>query len=152
MLRVVVVAGDSMAPTYRSSDLLLTRRVGRASAVLSRGTVAVFRRDGLPMIKRAVGLPGDIVEMEAGNLFVNGEPVNGRDRVSGAHTHTWLVPEASYFMVGDNPAVSDDSRVWGQPFIAAESVDATVTRRLAGLGPFGGLIPRRRSAVASRAG
>lgn len=151
MVRIVVVSGDSMAPTYHSSDLLLTRRVGRASAVLSRGTVAVFRRDGLRMIKRTVGLPGDIVEMEAGHLFVNGEPVNGRDRVSGAHTQTWLVPHANYFMVGDNPSASADSRVWEHPFVSAESVDATVAGRLAGRGLFSGPIARRRSAAAGRA-
>ncbi len=151
MVRVVLVAGDSMTPTYRSSDLLLTRRVGRAAVVLSRGAVAVFRRDGFRMVKRAVGLPGDTVELEAGRLFVNGESIDGRRRVRGAHTQTWLVPEASYFMVGDNPAVSDDSRVWGQPFVAAESVDGMVTRRLAGLGRWGGLIPRRRSSAADRA-
>ncbi len=152
MLRVVLVAGESMAPTYRSADLLITRSAGRAAVVLSRGTVAVFRRDGLRMVKRAVGLPGDTVEVEVGRLFVNGESVDGRSRLRGAHTQTWLVPEASYFMVGDNPAVSDDSRVWRQPFIAAESVEATVTRRLVGLGPFGRLIARRRSAGARQAG
>lgn len=151
MVRMVLVAGDSMAPTYRAADLLLTRSAGRAAVVLSRGAVAVFRRDGLRMVKRAVGLPGDIVELEAGRLFVNGESVDGRRRLRGAHTQTWLVPEASYFMVGDNLAVSDDSRVWGQPFVVAKSVDAMVTRRLAGLGPIGGLIPRRRSAAAGRA-
>lgn len=133
MVRTVLVSGDSMAPTYRSSDLLLTRPVGRAPAVLSRGAIAVFRRDGLRMIKRTVGLPGDTVEMEAGRLFVNGESVDKRPRVRGAHTQTWLVPKANYFMAGDNASVSDDSRTWAQPFVSAESVDATVTRRLARL-------------------
>ena len=151
MIRIALVAGDSMAPTYRSSDLLLTRSVGRAYGVLSRGAVVVFRRGGLRMVKRAVGLPGDTVELEAGRLFVNGESIDGRRRLRGAHTQTWVVPQANYFMVGDNPAVSDDSRVWARPFVAAESVDATVTRRLVGLGPFGGFIPRRRSAAAGRA-
>lgn len=142
MVRIVRVAGDSMAPTYRSSDLLLTRPVGRASAMLARGDAVVFRRDGRRMVKRAVGLPGDVVEMEAGRLFVNGASVDGRSRVRGAHTHTWLVPDASYFVVGDNAAASDDSRVWAQPFVSARSVDATISMRL-NLG--------RRSDAASRA-
>ena len=150
MVRIVRVAGDSMAPTYRSSDLLLTRPVGRAPAVLLRGAVAVFRHDGLRMVKRAVGLPGDIVELEAGRLFVNGESIDGRTRVRGAHTHTWLVPEASYFMVGDNTSASDDSRVWEQPFVSAESVDATVTKRLRVSGQSGRLSLRRRFSAAGR--
>ena len=143
MVRFVLVEGDSMAPTYRSSDLLLTRPVGRASAVLLRGAIAVFRRDGLRMVKRAVGLPGDTVEFEAGRLFVNGQSVDGRGRVRGAHTQTWLVPAASYFMVGDNPTVSDDSRIWERPFVSAESIDATVTRRVAGPRRSRGLSLRR---------
>lgn len=130
MVRIVRVAGDSMAPTYRASDLLLTRSVGRASVGVLRGAPIVFRRDGRRMVKRAVGLPGDTVEMEAGRLFVNGASVDGRQRQHGAHTFTWMVPLASYFVVGDNAAVSDDSRVWERPFVRATDVDATVTRRL----------------------
>ncbi|MCC6497088.1 MAG: signal peptidase I [Propionibacteriaceae bacterium] len=132
MYRLVRVAGESMAPTYRSSDLLLTRPVGRAA--VRRGDVVVFRRGELPMIKRVVGLPGDFVELEAGRLFVNGESVDGRPRVPGAYTQTWRVPSASYFIAGDNPAVSDDSRVWDKPFVPRENVAAVVTRRL--LGPL----------------
>ena len=143
MVRTVLVAGDSMAPTYRSSDLLLTRSVGRASQVISRGAVVIFRRGALRMIKRAVGLPGDTVELEAGRLFVNGKSVDGRPRVRGAHVESWLVPEASYFMAGDNPSASDDSRVWVQPFVSVESVDATVTRRLASVGFLRGPTARR---------
>ncbi len=150
MIRVVRVAGDSMTPTYRSSDLLLTRPAGRAVVAASRGDVVVFGRGARRMVKRVVGLPGDVVELEAGRLFVNGQSVDGRRRVRGAHTQTWRVPAASYFMAGDNPAVSDDSRVWDQPFVLAGSIDATVTGRLAGLGRSGGLTRRRRSAAAGR--
>jgi len=150
MVRIVLVAGDSMAPTYRSSDLLLTRPIGRAAAVLSRGSIAVFRRDGLRMVKRAVGLPGDTVELEAGRLFVNGESIDGRPRVRGANTHAWLVPEASYFMVGDNQSASADSRVWEQPFVSAESVDATVMKRLNLPGRSRNLSFRRRSSAERR--
>src|SRR5665811_2232736 len=105
MNRLVRVAGESMAPSYHSSDLLLSRPGGRAGMRARRGGVVVF---------------------------LNGEPVDGRPRVPGAYTQTWRVPEASYFMAGDNPAVSDDSRVWDQPFVPVESVEAVVTRRLMG--------------------
>src|SRR5665648_1193569 len=86
MNRLVRVAGESMAPTYRSSDLLLTRPAGRAGVRARRGDVVVFRHGEVRMIKRVVGLPGDLVELEAGRLFVNGEPVDGRPRVRGAYT------------------------------------------------------------------
>ena len=132
MMRLVRVAGDSMAPTYRSSDLLLTSPVGRTKDSVRRGDVVVFRRGELRMIKRAVGLPGDLVEMEAGRLIINGDPVDGRPRVRGAFTQTWRVPDHGYFMAGDNSSVSDDSRVWDEAYLAAGSVEAVVTRRVAG--------------------
>ena len=149
MKRVVRVAGESMSPTYPSSDLLLTRPVGRAGVGARRGDVVVFRHGGLRMIKRVVGVPGDVVELEAGRLFVNGESVGGRPRVQGANTQTWRVPGTSYFMAGDNPAVSDDSRVWDEPFFSDACVDAVVTRRL-GAG-WRGLRLRRPGAATGRA-
>lgn len=150
VIRLVRVAGESMAPTYRSPDLLLTRPVGRAGVRVRRGDVVVFRRGELRMIKRAVGLPGDLVELEAGRLFVNGEPVDGRPRVRGAFIQTWRVPGSSYFMAGDNAAASDDSRVWDEPFVRVESLDAVVTRRLWGGRRTGRLSPRRRAAAAAQ--
>ena len=151
MKRLLRVAGESMAPTYRSSDLLLTRPAGRAGARPRRGDVVVFRHGELRMIKRVVGLPGDFVEMEAGRLFVNGEFVDGRPRVRGAYTQTWRPPGVSYFLAGDNPAVSDDSRVWDEPFVPVEAVEAVVTRRLVGQRGPRGLRPRRPAAEADRA-
>ena len=150
MNRLLRVAGQSMAPTYRSSDLLLTRPLGRAGVRARRGDVVVFRHGERRMIKRVVGLPGDLVELEAGRLFVNGEPVDGRLRVPGAYTQTWRVPGSSYFMAGDNPALSDDSRVWDEPFVPVDSVETVVTRRLMGPRRPRGFTPRRRAAAAGR--
>lgn len=143
MKRLVRVAGESMAPTYRSSDLLITRPVERGWAPVLRGDVAVFHHDGLRMIKRVVGLPGDLVELEAGRLIVNGRSVDGRPRVRGAYTQIWRVPGAGYFMAGDNFAVSDDSRVWDEPFVSAGDLEAVVARPL--------VRPRRSGVFISRA-
>ncbi len=148
MKRLVRVVGESMAPTYRSSDLLLTRPVGPAGGRARRGDVVVFRHSELRMIKRVVGLPGDLVEMEAGRLFVNSDPVDGRPRVPGAYVQTWRVSRASYFMAGDNPAVSDDSRVWDEPFVPVETVGTVVSRRLEWPRRLRGFIPRRPTAAA----
>ena len=150
MKRLVRVAGESMAPTYRSSDLLVTLPVERAGASVQRGDVAVFHHDELRMIKRVVGLPGDLVELEAGRLVVNGESVDGRPRVRGAYTQIWRVPGVSYFMAGDNPAVSDDSRVWDEPFVLVEDLEAVVTRRLVRPRRPRGLMRRRPFAATGR--
>ncbi len=127
MKLVVRVAGESMAPTHRSGDLLLTRRVGDGR-LPRRGEVVVLRHAGTRMLKRVVGLPDDRVELEAGRLFVNGQSVDGRARQRGAYTAAWRVPKGSYFVAGDNPAVSSDSRTWDQPFVPVFDVAAVVIR------------------------
>lgn len=142
MNRLVRVSGDSMAPTYRPADLLLTRRVGRdgwlrragrvrgAHGGPSRGQVVVLRHGGALVLKRVVGVPGDVVQLEAGRLTVGGRSVDGRPHVRGAVAQTWRVPPGHCFVVGDNAAASDDSRVWAQPFVPADDVVAVVVRRL----------------------
>ncbi len=83
-----------------------------------RGEVIIFRypRDiTRDFVKRVVGLPGDTVELKGGQLFVNNvaveEPYITRpDTRSVAPT---VVPEDSYYVLGDNRRVSNDSRDWG---------------------------------------
>ena len=123
-MRLVRVAGESMRPTFRPHDLLLARPVPRAGP--RRGDVAVLRHDGVRMLKRVVGMPGDLVELEAGRLFVNGRSVHGQRRIPGALTETWRIPAGHYFVAGDSPSASDDSRSWDHPFVPAERVEALV--------------------------
>lgn len=87
---------------------------------IRRGDVVVFKYPDAPeidYIKRIVGLPGDIIEVRAGHLFVNGNRVN-EPYVNPAYrrSESWgprTVDERSYFAMGDHRDRSADSRVWG---------------------------------------
>ncbi|WP_284550494.1 signal peptidase I [Aestuariimicrobium sp. T2.26MG-19.2B] len=110
---VVRVAGRSMQPTLEPGDLLLTLPVaGR------RGDLVVLRHEsGARYVKRVVAAAGDVVELEAGRLRVNGRAMDGRPPGAGAVVARWEVPPGTVFVVGDNQLVSDDSRTWTEPFV-----------------------------------
>jgi signal peptidase I len=125
---VVRIRGRSMQPTLRAGHVLLTRPAGRHVAV---GDVVVLApaEPGPLYVKRVAAGPGDVVELEAGRLYVNGRSWNGRTRVAGARVRTWRVPEGHYFVVGDNLRESDDSRVWPQPFVHASRIRGVAVKR-----------------------
>jgi signal peptidase I len=121
------VRQDSMMPTVLDGDFILVDKLSPAWQDYRRGDVVVFvppedAGSGLPFIKRVIGLPGDVIRLEAGIVVVDppdsapvrlAEPyVNGSSR-DGGQAVAWVVPEGSIFVLGDNRAHSLDSRAFG---------------------------------------
>ena len=74
------------------------------------------------LVKRVIGLPGDTIEIRSGQIIRNGEPLDepyvvNRDRRT---VDPLVVPENSYYVLGDNRRSSSDSRDWG--FLADKHV------------------------------
>ena len=111
----------------RFSDRVLANRFIYHFRSPHRGEIVVFKTPpeaercengagGETFVKRIVGLPGDTLHETRGTIFVNGRKLDEpyvqpqeRDDRSG----TWRVPQANYFMMGDNRSSSCDSRDWG---------------------------------------
>ncbi|MGA2219015.1 MAG: signal peptidase I [Terracidiphilus sp.] len=116
----VRVEGTSMLPRLEDRDrLFINKFVYRISAI-ERGDVVVFhypRDPQMSYIKRVIALPGDHIRIDHGVLWLNGErqtenyvPDDYRDSHSMPEI---VVPEGSYFMMGDHRSISRDSREFG---------------------------------------
>lgn len=111
------VDGFSMEPTLHSGEFVIVNKLAYWLGSPERGEVIVFHFPRDPeqeYIKRVVGLPGDEVEVSAGQVRVNGqvldEPYIAAPPV---YQSSWTVPEDSLFVLGDNRNNSSDSHNWG---------------------------------------
>ncbi len=108
------VAGNSMVPAYNSGDYLL---VAKWPMQYQRGDVVIAEDPQDPstfLIKRIIGLPGETVTITDGKVSINGTPLN-EPYLGKAVTSTLSVTlnGDQYFLFGDNPSQSFDSRNFG---------------------------------------
>ena len=107
-----------------------------------RGDVIVFRYPRDPsrdFIKRIIGVPGDTVSITDGVVTVNGAVIDEPYINTGANSDLdpKVVPEGSYFVLGDNRPNSSDSRNWG--FVPEENIIGKAMFSYWPLSEFGGV-------------
>lgn len=116
----VRICGRSMLPTLAPGQVLVTRPAfGR---IRQRDVVVFAAATDRLYVKRIAGVPGDVVTLSAGRLYVNGLPWGSGPCTSGAHVERWQVTDDHCFVVGDNRQESDDSRVWSEPFVSLDRI------------------------------
>jgi len=118
----VKVEGTSMMPALTDQERIFinkfTYRFGLGN--IERGDTVVFEFPGdisKSYIRRIIGLPGDRVRIDRGQVIVNDQPLwedyvepDFRDEVSMPEM---VVKPDEYFVLGDHRNSSSDSRVWG---------------------------------------
>jgi signal peptidase I len=128
----VKVEGTSMLPGLEDQERIFVNRFVYRLEPISRGDVIVFRypRDtSKSYIKRVIGVAGDRIHIVDGLVYVNGE-VLSEDYVPQQYAD-WrsvpelIVPQGSFFMMGDHRNMSSDSRDFGpveQKFVVGKAV------------------------------
>jgi signal peptidase I len=116
----VRVEGTSMLPRLEDSDRLFINKIVYRFTAIERDDVVVFHYPRDPeksYIKRVIALPGDRLRIDHGQVWLNGKPLREkyvpeeyRDSRSMAET---VIPDDSYFMMGDHRSISSDSREFG---------------------------------------
>lgn len=136
------IYGDSMEPTLESGDVVLANRAGS----VNRGDLVAFWLNNRILVKRVMGVPGDWVDIDAdGTVSVNGEKVDEPYLHDGALafgtvniTLPYQVPDGRYFVLGDNRAVSLDSRVSEVGCVPRDQIAGTLSLRVWPLSSLGG--------------
>jgi signal peptidase I len=120
----------SMVPTFKPNDCIMVDKLTYRFRDPHRGEVVIVwpPKDRVssknPYIKRVIGLPGDIVEIRDGQVYIQtkgssefrllseelpGVPETPKCRNDGR----WEIQKGQYFVLGDNRDESSDSSTWG---------------------------------------
>ena len=111
------VEQPSMVPTLHPGDRLVVVKAAYWFSDPARGDVIIISADWQPqvgaLVKRIIGLPGDMIEGKDGVVHINGKPLAEPYVQGTTDDFTITVPAGCYFVLGDNRQGSEDSRVFG---------------------------------------
>lgn len=127
----VRVDGPSMNDTLHDGDILLLDKYDNK---YERFEIVVFNYSGERLIKRVIGLPGEVISYKNNKLYINGNEIE--DNYGLGYTENFelkdlnltKIPDNEYLVMGDNRNDSLDSRYFGA--ISKDKILGSVKYRL----------------------
>lgn len=132
LLVLIRIDGNSMAPTLKNGETVLLYRTQK----VEKGDLIGFYYGGRVLLKRVIGCPGDQIGIDGdGNVSVNGEEADEpylQEKSLGKCEldFPYRVPEGTFFVLGDNRAVSIDSRLRSIGSVESEQIVGKVVFRI----------------------
>ena len=145
-IRPTIVKQTSMEDTLHENDYMIMYRLAYKKHAPERGDIIIFQsslvnedsgKDKL-LIKRVIGLPGDQIMISGGMVYINGEAYE-EDYLKDGYTpafeipaegETYVVPDGTYFCMGDNRVGSVDSRRSEVGVVPEDTIKGKVVIRL----------------------
>jgi len=115
----VIVVGDSMVPTLEDNQILLLNKFKYNFKKIERYDIVVIKVENSEIIKRVIGLPGETIEYRNNTLYIDGHEADNKyqfetdDFTLNSICNCDKIPQGKYLVLGDNRAVSSDSRIMG---------------------------------------
>lgn len=123
------IPSESMEDTIMTGDRIFGNRLAYINKDPQRFDIVIFKYpddETQLFIKRVIGLPGEAVEIRDGKVYIDGSETPLDDSFTPEPPQgNWgpeVVPEGSYFMLGDNRNRSKDSRFWTNTFVKKEKI------------------------------
>lgn len=143
VVQASIIPTGSMLPTIQLQDRVIVDKLLFKLSTIKRGDIIVFHplsevdSSGVPWIKRIIGLPGEKVEIKDGKVIINETKLNEPYEMEKPDYSFGpiIVPENSYFVLGDNRNNSLDSHYWG--VLPAENIIGKASLRYWPLNRFG---------------
>lgn len=110
-----IVDGESMYPALADGERIIFNKFIYLVSDPARGDIVIIQQPQKNYVKRIIGLPDETIEMENGTLYIDGIELstNFVDDIEMELTGDFgpiTIPEDTYFVMGDNRAISKDSR------------------------------------------
>lgn len=102
------VDGESMEPNFYNNDAVVISY----NTNISRRDVIIVKYDGNFLIKRVVGIPGDNLRVDETGVYINDDLIESFTTYTAVY-YDLVIPEGSYYLLGDNRLHSLDSRSIG---------------------------------------
>ena len=141
----VRVDGTSMDNTLKDGQVLILNKIKYKKSDIQRYDIVVIKFENKRIIKRVIGLPNEVIEIKNNKVYADGVELDNSFTSSESEDFKMSeigkvkVPGDSYFVLGDNRAVSNDSRDPLVGTIRKEIIEGKASFRIWPLNKFGSI-------------